>query len=157
VSPKRRRKGGRVNLRAVLRGSVDLRNDVTVMNLSASGAMIEHSVRLSPGQTCFLFLRLPTVSLRLRAELAWSQVNRIEKVLHGGGTIRFRSGLHFPNLREEDAAHLRQYLVTLSGQGTGPTRAPALAPDHEGETSPAAPGPSEEAGRPRAASASRFR
>ena len=157
MRPKRRRRNGRVSLPAVLQGSVDVRYDVTVMNLSAAGAMIEHSDRLSPGRTCSLFLLLPSVDLRLRAQLVWSQVNQIHKVPHGKGNIRFRSGLHFPNLTEGEAAHLRQYLATLSAQGTDPAGVPDLAPDAEAHTSPAVPEPEEEAGLPDSAFLDRFR
>lgn len=157
VRPKRRRRSGRVNLPAVLQGSVDVRYDVTVINLSASGAMIEHSERLSPGQTCSLFVLLPGVDLRLRAQLVWSQVNQIHRVPQGKGNIRFRSGLHFPNLAEGEAAHLRQYLATLSAQGTDPTQVPDLAPDAQADTSPAVPEPEEQAGLPDSAFFDRFR
>jgi hypothetical protein len=153
---KRGRKNGRINLPAVLQGSVDLRNEVTVINLSESGAMIEHTDSLSPGRTCFIFLPLPGAELRLRAQLVWSQINKIEKVSQGGGNIRFRSGVHFPNLTEGEAGHLRQYLAALSGQGTDPTRVAALAPDPE-ETHPAVPEPAEEKGLPDSAFFSRFR
>ncbi|HYB72517.1 MAG TPA: PilZ domain-containing protein [Candidatus Sulfotelmatobacter sp.] len=152
---KRRRKSGRIKLPAVLQGSVDLRYEVTVIDLSMSGAMIEHSDRLSPGRTCFLFLPLPGLDLRLRAQLVWSQINKIDKVSQGGGNIRFRSGVHFPHLTEGEVARLRQYLTTVSGEGTDQARAALLAPDPEED--PAAAKPEEEHGLPDSAFFSRFR
>lgn len=157
MKSKKGRKSGRINLPAALQASVDLRNQVNVINLSASGAMIEHVDRLCPGGICILFLPLPGVNLRLRAQLVWSQVIKIDRVSEGGGSIRFRSGLHFPNLTEVEAAHLRQYLADLVGQGTDPRRAPALAPDPVEDTSPAIPQPESENELPAWASFSRFR
>ena len=155
MRPKRRRKSGRIKLPAVLQGSVDLRYEVTVIDLSPTGAMIEHSDRLSPGRTCFLFLPLPNLDLRLRAQLVWSQINKIDKVSQGGGNIRFRSGVHFPHLTEEEAGRLRHYLATVSGEGTDQTRAALLAPDPEED--PAVAKPEEEHGLPDSAFFSRFR
>ena len=154
---KRRRKSGRVKLPAALQGSVDLRNEVTVIDLSMSGAMIDHTERLSPGRTCFLFMPLPSANLRLRAQLVWSQVNNIGNVSQGPGNMRFRSGVHFLKLTEEEAAHLRQYLTILSGRGTGPAGAAILAPDPEEDPSAAAHVPEEEKGLPDSAFFSRFR
>ena len=108
-----RRRHERVDLPEVLHGSVDLRKEGQVINLSASGVMIEHAERLSPGATCVLFLRLLGADLCLRAQIVWSRVHTIQSTPHGEGAIRYRSGLHFPDLPEAAEARIRQYLASL--------------------------------------------
>ncbi len=97
-----------------LPGSVNLRTEVRVLNLSSDGAMIEHSERLFPGRTCTLFLQLPGNQVRLETQVVWSQVTRIQRDAPPEGGLRFRSGLHFGNLPEAAEAQLRDYLAMLS-------------------------------------------
>lgn len=108
-----RRQHARVDLPGPLRGSVDLRTDVQVLNLSPVGGLVEHAGRLCPGQTCSLFLQLSGTSVRLRANVVWSQVNGSRGGATGKRELRFRSGLHFPEPPGADQADLRQFLATV--------------------------------------------
>ncbi len=53
----------RVQLSGSLQGSVSLRMDVQVINLSLDGAMVEHAQVLSPGATFPLFLKIDQAKL----------------------------------------------------------------------------------------------
>lgn len=108
-----RRQRLRLNLPATLRGSMGLSGDLRVINLTPDGAMIEHGERLFQGQPCVLGLRLAGVNLRLRARVVWSQIYRVQSSPTGEEEIRFRSGLHFPDLPGGAEAHLRHYLGKL--------------------------------------------
>jgi hypothetical protein len=98
-----------------------LAGDIRVINLSASGAMIEHLDRLAPGQPCVLTVPLAGVELRLRARVAWCQVHSVQNLPNGNGEIRFRSGLHFSDLPEDSASHLHHYLARLNAPKSEPT------------------------------------
>ena len=114
----------RADLAGSLLGSVDLRTDVHVINLSEDGAMIEHADHVAPGRTCILFLRLPGRDLRLGTQVIWSQVSKVSRGPNGEGGLRFRSGLHFPDLPEGAKAHLRDYLTSLGAPNSDPTEDP---------------------------------
>jgi len=136
VTASERRQHKRVDLPGSLRGSVDLRTDVQVLNLSPAGGLIDHGGRLCPGQICLLFLQLPGAPVRLRANVVWSQVNGLHGGPNGRRELRLRSGLHFPEPPADEQAHLRQFLATLRGskpaprdrEDQGPAAAAALAP-----------------------------
>ncbi len=106
----------RVNLPGIVRGSVSLRIDVQVVNLSPDGAQIEHAERLFPGSTCVLFMRVLDENMRLGAEIVWSRVHRVHTISSrtGEGEIQYRSGLRFPNIAERSEAFIRNYLATLT-------------------------------------------
>ena len=87
---------------------------VQVLNLSPTGAMIEHPTRLSPGETCTLSVLLAGSDFHIRARVAWSQVYSTARTLPGKGQLRFRSGLSFLPHPGGAEAHLRQYLAALT-------------------------------------------
>lgn len=111
-----RRGHGRVDLPGIVRGSVSLRIDVQVINLSPDGAQIEHAERLFPGSTCVLFTRILEENLRLGAEIMWSRVHRVQTISSktGEGELHYRSGIRFRNIPERSEAHIRNYLATVA-------------------------------------------
>jgi hypothetical protein len=111
-----------VNLPGTLQGSVDLRTDVQVVNLSEEGAMVEHAEHVAPGRNCILFLALAGCELRLGSRVVWSQVCRMSHGASGEVGIRFHSGLQFLALPEPTKASLREYLSSLDGAELHPTR-----------------------------------
>ncbi len=111
-SPQRRRE--RVVLPGTLEGSIGIEGRVRIINLSPTGAMIEHAGRLYPSQNCVIGMRLSGAELRLRAQVVWSQVHSANGRLPGEGAIQFRSGLHFPNLPESTEAKILEFLAALS-------------------------------------------
>ncbi len=116
-----RRQRARVNLPGGLRGPVGPARDVRVLNLSPSGAMIEHTGRFPPGQPCTLALRLAEVDLRLRARVVWSRLYTVRTSPPGEEEVRFRSGLQFLDVPGSADAHIRHYLATPRAPKVGPT------------------------------------
>ncbi len=116
VMTSERRRGTRVNLPGIVRGSVSLRIDVQVIDLSPDGVQIEHAERLFPGNTCVLFLRITQDNLRIGAEIAWSQVHRVQTLSSktGEGELHYRSGLRFTNIPERTEAQIRNFLAIIS-------------------------------------------
>ncbi len=110
----RRRQHVRVTLPRNLRGSVRVGDEVRVINLSAAGAMIEHTERLALRETRILSLHLSGLDFRLPARVVWSHLHRREANPPEPATFAFRSGLHFAELSREAARDLRHYLATLS-------------------------------------------
>lgn len=118
-SPQRRRE--RVTLSGELEGSIGLEGNVRVINLSPTGAMIEHAGRLYPSQTCVIGMRLAGVELRLRGQVVWSQVHSASGRLPGEGEFHFRSGLHFPDLPEATEVRILEFLASVSSPKSPPT------------------------------------
>lgn len=113
----------RTSLTKVLRGSVGLRTDARVINLSPVGAMIEHTNRLAPGGKYVFFMQLLGMDLRVGARIAWTQVAGL-----GPGaerTLRYRSGLHFLVLPEAAEVYLKYYLGSLMGRPSDRSARPA--------------------------------
>ena len=118
-----RRRGRRVNLLRTVRGSVDLRIDVQVVDLSPDGVMIEHSATLAPGKMCVLMLPPVVGGARLKAFVAWSCVSQVCAGPSGDGGLRFRSGLHFPGLAAAVEVAIRKYLIAAGGRRPRPMTA----------------------------------
>ncbi len=109
-----RRRRVRVNLPASLEVSEGVRNDVRVINLSPVGAMIEHAVCLSPGESCFLSVRLAGADLCVQARVVWSRVHGSSESPGEAGMPLFRSGLQFRDVSEEAKDQMAQYLARPS-------------------------------------------
>ena len=135
----KRRQYTRVNMPGAVQGSVDLKNNVQLINLSPCGAMIEHSVPLSPGRMCFLCLRLLGVDLRLRGQVVWSHVKGTRSAAQGDRQIRFRSGVDFSDLPETDEAHIRRFLCTLGAPKPHPVSENVQSPEADAGPSLAIP------------------
>ena len=110
-----RRRPARAKLRGNVRGTLGLRGDARLIDLSPRGAMIEHLGRLSPGETCIFELLLADMDLRLGTRIAWSRVHSVGKSPTGESEIRFRSGLHFCDMAEGVETHIRHYLAAPRG------------------------------------------
>ena len=108
-----RRQQVRANLPGNVQASVRLTDAVRVVNLSSSGALIEHAERLAQGGTLILALELGELDLRLRARVVWSQRSQGQTQPPPGSTFAFRSGLHFVEIPRETESHLQYYLATL--------------------------------------------
>jgi hypothetical protein len=138
---KERRRHARVILPWTVRGTVDRQYDVQVIDLSMAGAMIEHAERFQPGEIRLLFLWVPGADLCLRAQLIWCQMSRMQMGAGGKGELRFRSGVHFPQLNEADEAHLQRYLATFNVPDFEPAQAEDASPDTVAPSSTASSSP----------------
>lgn len=108
------RRSDRVKIAGGLPASLDGGREVQVLNLSPTGAMIEHTLRLAPGEARVLSLHLAGREVRIQTLVAWSQIHSTSRRLSSQGQLRFRSGLHFLALSEAAEAGLQQYLSTLT-------------------------------------------
>lgn len=111
----------RVQPRNTLLASLDGSRAAEVLNLGPTGAMIEHTSRLSPGETCTLFLCPPGLAMRIQARVAWSQIYNTTRTLPGQGKLRFRSGLAFLPLPEGAQGQLRHILGALGSTTPQPS------------------------------------
>ena len=109
----RRRRAVRVTLPGEVRGAVSPGHEVTVVNLSPRGALIEHADRLALGESRILALRLGGVRFRLPARVIWSHLYRGETQPPEDRRFAFRSGLRFAALQGETERNLRQALAAL--------------------------------------------
>jgi|SRR3990172_4468143 len=93
-----RRQHTRVKIPGGLLGSVGGGDEVSVIDLSRGGAMIEHTERLAPGETRVLTLSLIARDFHLPARVVWSHPYRGETSPPVQPRVAFRSGLCFTEL-----------------------------------------------------------
>lgn len=119
-----RRRRPRLPVPARLQGSLAQWADLRVLDLSETGALIEHVQPLVSGEACLLALRLGEVELRLQARVVWSNVHRLTAT-PGGEETCYRSGLEFTRVSEDAKHQLRRFLAILSREGGGAPPPPA--------------------------------
>lgn len=92
---------------------------VKVIDVSPSGACLEHREPLLPSQPCVLMFTLPEKApLRLVGRIVWSRAHLVERK-SGGQEWVYRSGVEFPNLASSVARDIAAYLVQLAAAPTG--------------------------------------
>jgi hypothetical protein len=93
--------------------------EVLLLDLSATGARIEHSEPLRPGFAC-AFEFPPTLgSLVLSGRVVRSSMIGSEVVAEGGPPVRYESGLMFEDVTADQRVALAAILERLR-PGTGP-------------------------------------
>ena len=95
--------------------------EVRLLDLSRTGAQIEHLDLLRPGAACTLDLSLPGGAWNLPAQSVWCTVVGRQRKLGGGSYLVARSGLRFPTLTGAQHAALADSLQHLAA-----TRQPFL-------------------------------
>jgi hypothetical protein len=94
--------------------------EVSLCDLSAKGARIEHLSLLRPGSRCTLDLPPPFGPLALAAEIVWSKVVGTEQGSEGQPRLRYQSGLAFTGITAEQQAVLGKALERIiPGGGLG--------------------------------------
>jgi hypothetical protein len=78
-----------------LTGHASLTVEFRLLDLSPTGARIEHSALLRPGSRCTLQLPAPAGSLLLPAQVIWTTVVGQEQRQEGQRVLRHHSGLMF--------------------------------------------------------------
>jgi hypothetical protein len=97
--------------------------DVRILDLSASGARIEHFDLLRPGATYTLELPPALGSLLFTAKIVHSAVVGAEATPEGERYLRYQSGLTFAGITAEQQAALAAILERLTpGGGLGDAR-----------------------------------
>lgn len=94
---------------------------VALVNLSTTGALIEHSLLLRPGILCELFIVAEHSELRLKARAVRSVVQRLVSTETGATDFIYHTGVEFLDLRPEDQEQLAALLQAWqAGGGTAP-------------------------------------
>ncbi len=103
-----------VNLKGSLetpgRGTVAVR----VVDIGATGGVMEHPDCLTPGDTSVLCLSLAGVNVRLRTRLRWSYVSKLAGSFEAAEGTRLRSRFEFLPLTQSAEVLLRKYLARPS-------------------------------------------
>ncbi len=82
---------------------------VRLLDLSLTGARLEHEQLLRPGRTCAIELPASLGSLTLAAQVVWSRVVGTRPSAEGR-LLRYESGVQFPQLPPEQYSRLGQAL-----------------------------------------------
>jgi hypothetical protein len=112
-----RRRGRRLAVPGRPGGRVRATVDARILDLSATGARIEHSNLLRPGFTCALEFPQSLGDLSLPVRVVRSSVIGAEGVPTGDRMLRYESGLDFGDLSTEQRAALEAVLARLAPGG----------------------------------------
>ena len=100
-------------------GRVTSVHDASLVDISFGGVLIEHSQVVRPGTTSSLDLDLEGRRLRLRCRVIRSVVNRIELQPDGEQALIYHTGLEFLDLSEETRQVIRDYIESITEDGSG--------------------------------------
>jgi len=117
-----RRRAARLTVARHLRGSELELHLVRLLDLSPTGARIEHLEPMRQGGMCHLDLPPAFGRGRLTGRVVWTEVRGSEQTLEGDRRFHHESGLEFEGSTPEQRAALATALETL--------RAASEAPDH---------------------------
>lgn len=84
--------------------------EARLVDLSLSGARIEHQGLLRPGFPCTMELPAAKGPVALSSRIVWSSVVGSEKGADGERILRYESGLEFTDLTAEQRAALSSFL-----------------------------------------------
>ncbi len=111
-----RRQRRRIPLPERPAGHLRTTEEVRLLDLSLTGARLEHEQLLRPGGTCTVELPPTFGSLILPAQVVWSRVAGTVPSAEGR-LLCYESGLQFPPLTSEQHALLRQGLERADSRG----------------------------------------
>lgn len=87
--------------------------EASVLNISAGGALIEHSHRIRPGTVLLLSLSVPEQKITLRCRVVRSAEHRYEVLPTGERGHLYRTGLKFLEIPEDSRILLDTYMDSL--------------------------------------------
>lgn len=118
-----RRRATRIAVAGRLGGQARAILDIRIVDLSLTGARIEHLNPLRPGTPCTCELPPAIGSLVLSARVVRSAVIGTEQTPSGKRLLRYESGLTFVGIKAEQQAALEKALEKLTpGGGLGDGR-----------------------------------
>ena len=119
----------RTRLSQVVRGHLDGRIDVTVLDLSIFGARLEHREALRSGWRYVLSLPVSeeALPLQLPVRVVWTRVQHAERARGQTGML-YQSGVEFRELSPEAAQELARFLGGVAGSHPGPLLATVASP-----------------------------
>ncbi len=99
-----------------LTGQAAVTAEFRLLDLSPTGARIEHLALLRPGTRCTLQLPAPSGSLVVSAQIVWTTVVGQELTPERQKVLRYHSGLMFVTLSPEQDSALASLLERLHPQ-----------------------------------------
>jgi len=113
------RRGARIRLRAGRTARLHLW-DVTLVDLSISGALIEHTHRIRVGDLYTLSFQLDGLHVKARARAVRSFVSHVASAAAGEQQLFYRTGMEFSDLTADTAglisAHLNRMRTSELGR-----------------------------------------
>lgn len=113
------RRAPRVNVYGKMQGNVSAKIEARLVDLSTTGARLEHSHVLHPGIIYVLTLPIGGRQLSLKSRVVWSSVSGSLKSLEGETLLLYHSGIEFVDLSDADRDHIADTIASL-GQGDSP-------------------------------------
>jgi hypothetical protein len=98
---------------------------VHLLDLSATGARIEHRGHLHEGLVCFVDLPRPFGRLRLTGRVVWTRLHKGEQTLDGDKHLYYQSGLAFTGITPEQQSALADVLETFRAATDAPGSEPS--------------------------------
>lgn len=105
-----------------------------LLDISLSGALVEHTVGVRVGEVYRLFFPVQGVEVEVLARAVRSSVSRVAPVAGGEGQLVYRTGLEFVELKESMAKTLTAYIDDLHQQATTRRSVQLAAQVPEGRT-----------------------
>jgi hypothetical protein len=96
-----------------LTGHASLTVEFRLLDLSPTGARIEHLALLRPGGRCTVQLPAPAGSVLLPAQIVWTAVVGWEQIPEGAQVLRYQSGLLFVALSPAQEQAVASLLAQL--------------------------------------------
>ncbi|MFQ5988557.1 MAG: PilZ domain-containing protein [Candidatus Methylomirabilales bacterium] len=97
----------------LLTGHIGHIPNVSVMNFSTNGALIEHSHLVRPGSLCFLTLSVPHEEFTLKCRVVRSRLHLSEVRTDGERDVIYRTGVEFLDTSEAARRLLKEYIESL--------------------------------------------
>lgn len=118
---KERRRAPRVAVRGRAECMLSPQIEATLLDLSLTGAGVEHSSFLRPSSRCELAIRGEQWKLRLKAKVIWTVATRSEKWPDGTTKVIYRTGMEFLDLTPKQQEQLTALVQALqTGGGASP-------------------------------------
>jgi hypothetical protein len=119
-----RRRVARLYVPRALGGGESELRQVELLDLSPTGARIEHREHLHEGLMCFVDLPRAFGRLRLTGRVVWTRLHKGEQTLEGARHHYYQSGLTFTGLTPAQRSALTAALRTLQARGEAAEPAP---------------------------------
>jgi len=120
------------------KGKVNAVHDVSLLDISLGGALIEHAHVVQPGITFDLVLTLLGHKLKLKCRAVRSMVSRSEAQPKGGQKLIYRTGLEFLGPSQERRQVISDYIRSIieGEQKGGAEQADMAGPLEQGRLQP---------------------
>lgn len=112
-----RRRAPRVAIVGRVNSKIRPTIEASLVNLSTTGALIEHATLIRPTSRCELLIRTEPGELHLKAKAIRSVVHRSVRTETGATEFIYHTGVEFLDLRPEDQEQLATLLQAFQASG----------------------------------------